>query len=60
MKNNTFSEINQYLFCSLCIKGEIIIGGHGYRFHAGEESGFPQTHLTVMVGAFTFEKEARY
>ncbi len=49
MKNNTFSEINQYLFCSLCIKGEIIIGGHGYRFHAGEESGFPQTHLTVMV-----------
>lgn len=50
MKNNTFSEINQYLFCSLCIKGEIIIGGHGYRFHAGEESGFPQTHLTVMVG----------
>lgn len=52
MKYNTFGEINQYIFCSLCIKGEIIIGGYGYRFRAGEESGYPQPHLTVMAGDF--------
>ncbi|OTX00954.1 hypothetical protein BK712_29160 [Bacillus thuringiensis serovar seoulensis] len=58
---NSFGEINQYIFCSLCIKGEIIIGGYGYRFRAGEESGFSATSPNGYGGgvSFKFEKESR-
>jgi len=43
------------------MKGEIIIGGYGYRFHAGEESGFSATSPNGYGGGFSFkfEKEAR-
>ncbi|MGF9955650.1 hypothetical protein [Bacillus mycoides] len=43
------------------VKGEIILGGYGYRFRAGEESGFSATSPNGYGGgvSFKFEKEAR-
>ncbi|MGG0759257.1 hypothetical protein [Bacillus paramycoides] len=48
-----------YFYAS--VKGEIIIGGYGYRLRAGEESGFFATLPNGYGGgvSFKFEKEAR-
>ncbi|MED0906561.1 hypothetical protein [Bacillus nitratireducens] len=45
----------------ISVKGEIIIGGYGYRFRVGEESGFSATAPKGYGGgvSFKFEKEAR-
>ncbi|KWU59306.1 hypothetical protein AWW70_18690 [Bacillus mycoides] len=45
----------------ISVKGEIIIGGYGYRFRVGEESGFSATSPNGYGGgvSFKFEKEAR-
>lgn len=39
----------------ISVKGEIIIGGYGYRFRAGEESGFAATAPNGYGGGVTFK-----
>ncbi|PGW22699.1 WXG100 family type VII secretion target [Bacillus cereus] len=41
----------------ISVKGEIVIGGYGYRFRAGEESGFTATTPQGYGGGFSFKFE---